>query len=493
MTLLKEEEHTTSGITTAETAIATAFKGNEKHENILDKTQHQLSQDLQHLNESIEKNFHNRSFAVVTALAIKAQLKIEGISQVFALIFMGNPSTLKSTVLEIISDLPDTYRTDSFTPKSFVSHSASVSSKDLTRIDLLPKIRHKTLVTPELAPLFSGNRDELIVYFGMLTRILDGRGFLSDSGVHGQRGYVGDYSFMWIGAVVDIPHRVWKLLGNLGPKIYFLRLPEDTITGKEKVEQIKRTLKDDSYIKRLESSKKAASNFWNIFEKKVLQNNPKIIWDNEKDDDKTLEKIINLGILLSHLRASIPTWQTRNSDSGGSSYNFETPVKEEPSRASSALYNLARGHAALYGRNYLVQDDLSVVIPVALSSAPKERVDLFRLLIENKGRINTDQFIELAQVSRATARKEMEKLSVLGLVESFEEESVTKPILAIKLKDEFNWFVSNEFLSYWNKFKNSLTPKMSKLSTNIKTENLNKKGMNEGEKIDSYTGDNVSE
>ena len=59
VTLLKEEEHTTSGIATAETAITTAFKGNEKHENILDKTQHQLSQDLQHLNESIEKNFHN--------------------------------------------------------------------------------------------------------------------------------------------------------------------------------------------------------------------------------------------------------------------------------------------------------------------------------------------------------------------------------------------------------------------------------------------------
>ncbi len=45
-------------------------------------------------------------------------------------------------------------RVDNFTPKSFVSHAASVAQDKLGEIDLLPKIRNKTMLTKELAPLF---------------------------------------------------------------------------------------------------------------------------------------------------------------------------------------------------------------------------------------------------------------------------------------------------------------------------------------------------
>jgi hypothetical protein len=58
-----------------------------------------------------------------------------------------------------------------------------------------------------------------------MTRILDGNGYESDSGTQGHRGYSGKMMFTWIGAAVDIPHKVHKLLGTLGPKLYFLRLP----------------------------------------------------------------------------------------------------------------------------------------------------------------------------------------------------------------------------------------------------------------------------
>jgi len=223
----------------------------------IDQFQQKLKQEFTHLKEIIEHDFPNRAFTIEAGLSVKAQLKIEGITQVFALIFMGMPSTHKSTVLEIISSLEDCYVSDSFTPKSFVSHSANSKKADLHKVDLLPRIKHKTLITAELAPMFSGNSDDLIEKFGMLTRILDGRGFKSDSGIHGQRGYSGDYSFMWLGAIVDIPHRVWKLIGNLGAKMYFLRLPTDRKSTNAKLEEIKKSLKDDSYVQRLESSKHA--------------------------------------------------------------------------------------------------------------------------------------------------------------------------------------------------------------------------------------------
>jgi len=197
----------------------------------------EASEKLQRLLEIINKYFEGRQFGLEVCLSVKAQLLIEDVTQPFALILMGSPSTSKTTILEIVNSLPDCYKSDKFTPKSFVSHSANVKKKELGKIDLLPRIKHKTLITPELAPMFSGNEDSLVENFGVLTRVLDGQGLVIDSGVHGRRGYTGDYCFMMLGAVVDIPHKVWKVLGNLGPRLYFFRLSEDKLSTKQKREK----------------------------------------------------------------------------------------------------------------------------------------------------------------------------------------------------------------------------------------------------------------
>ncbi|WP_048097246.1 hypothetical protein [Candidatus Nitrosarchaeum limnium] len=436
-----------------------------------DEYQKELLENKNYLIEVIEKEFPNRSFAVTAALSVKAQQMIFGITQVFTMILMGNPSSYKSTILEIVSVLPHCYVSDAFTPKSFVSHSANSKKNELGKVDLLPRIRHQTLITSELAPLFSGNPDQLLEYFGMLTRILDGRGFQSDSGVHGRRGYTGDFSFMWLGAVVEIPHRVWKLLGNLGAKMYFLRLPNDTDSTTEKKRKIKQILKDESYTKKVESAKTAITRFWNVIEKNPQLNEGKIIWDKERDDDSTINKIIDLAIVLAKLRGTIPTWFTSNPDSGGTNYNYETPIIEQPNRASNALYNLARGHAVLCGRNYITDDDLAVVVAVTLSSASRDRVELFKRLLDCNGKQNTEQFMESAKVSRSTALKEMKSLVILELVDMYDEQLETKPVKTIKLKDEYHWFLSLEFKKYMREFDATLNPENSKLS---QKENLEK-------------------
>ena len=94
--------------------------------------------------------------------------------------------------------------------------------KQLRKIDLLPKLQNRLFLTPELAPVFTANEDELRKSLGIITRILDGHGLETDSGAQGHRKY-GKTFFVWIGAGVEIPFRVWQLLGTLGHKIYFLR------------------------------------------------------------------------------------------------------------------------------------------------------------------------------------------------------------------------------------------------------------------------------
>ena len=53
---------------------------------------------------------------------------------------------------------------------------------------------------------------------------------------HGHRKY-GDTMFVWLGAAVEIPFRVWKLLGTLGHKIYFIRhnLQKKTISDLKRI------------------------------------------------------------------------------------------------------------------------------------------------------------------------------------------------------------------------------------------------------------------
>jgi hypothetical protein len=86
---------------------------------------------------------------------------------------------------------------------------------------MLPRIKDKLFLTPELAPTFAAKDDDLIQVLGIMTRILDGHGYESDTGAHGHRGYNERMMFVWIGAAVEIPRKVHKHLTTLWPKLYF--------------------------------------------------------------------------------------------------------------------------------------------------------------------------------------------------------------------------------------------------------------------------------
>ena len=84
--------------------------------------------------------------------------------------------------------------------------------------------------------------------FGKLIRLLDGKGLSVHTGAHGLRGYPGGM-FTWIGAIVEIPPAIWKVLGQLGFKIYFYR-PKIRRLPDEVLEEI--VLKDSFSLKNKE-------------------------------------------------------------------------------------------------------------------------------------------------------------------------------------------------------------------------------------------------
>ncbi len=59
--------------------------------------------------------------------------------------------------------------------------------------------------------------------------------------------------FIWLGAAVDIPYKVHKLLSVLGPKLYFLRLP----MSEENEESLLQSLKEEDFSDKDQKSQKS--------------------------------------------------------------------------------------------------------------------------------------------------------------------------------------------------------------------------------------------
>src|SRR3989344_160636 len=180
---------------------------------------------------TITSNFPEYQFPAKMCLSVISQLLINDVTNPFALVLVDVPSSGKTVTLNFFNGLSSlAYTSDKFTPQSFVSQVANIPKAGLAQVDLLPRIRYKSLIVRELGVIFSQKEEDLLSSLGTLTRVLDGEGLQVDAGVHGQRGYQGDYLFMLLAGSTPLPPRVWRAMGNLGSRLFFLNMnsPEDT-------------------------------------------------------------------------------------------------------------------------------------------------------------------------------------------------------------------------------------------------------------------------
>ena len=148
--------------------------------------------------------------------------------------------------------------------------------------------------------------------------------------------------------------------------------------------------------------------------------------------------------LLARLRGAINVWHSDGE--GGEKLSHTVPVIEKPNRINCLLYNLARAHALIGGRRQLTGDDLWPVLDVTFDSAPTNRAKVIRGLIEAGGSLCTSDLAKLLGHSSPTALKEMEALSLLGIVDKTAEDQHEpgRPETQIKLVSGFDWFAGDE-------------------------------------------------
>ena len=377
-------------------------------------------------------------------------------------VLLGRPGSGKTVAITLLSKWMYGYYTDSFSPKAWVSHTTSVNSQEeLEAVDMLPKMKDRQFLTPELATLFNLKEDDLRLSLATITRIADGHGFASDSGVYGHRAY-GNTMFTWLGAVVDIPNQVYKVLGSLGPKLYFFRLPFSETTALDLLSYI--TDRDD-FNMHYQTIEAALFDYLKWFEigPTLLLRTPdsphlvKVRWDGSKDELNAMQCLVNLAILLGHLRregrAFIPDRVVISGDAEDEGFSYFTGDMEDVQRTATVLKNLARGHALITGRNYVTMDDIPIVVKTVLSTARVERVKAFITLLDNNGSTTKIQLANQLHVSPSTAYRFMTELKAIGLVDveitnriEYTQNNNPSTVKVMTLKnDKFAWFLGDEF------------------------------------------------
>ena len=425
----------------------------------------------QKLNDKVNEYFPTMQLLLDFELSVKKILNIQDITLPFMGIVFAVPSSLKTAFFKFLRNLWYSYYTDKFTARAFVSHSANVSKDKLVEIDMLPQIKDKILLTPELSALFTGKDDDVREQFGMITRLLDGEGLETNSGVHGKRGYYGNYMFTWLGAAVDIPYSVYKFLSTIGFKIYFLRLPRTEVTVDNLFDQLTSKKK---FSEKMEEIEKLLIDYLIYFEICPIfigqDKLAKIEWQNEKDDRESIKIIARLALLLAHLRGHVVVYESsehpdfipsennynnnnNNHSLHNSGFSHRLPTIENPSRAAQQLYNLARGHALSYGRNYITKDDILLVIKVVLSTSLIERVLVLDLLIANKGTLTTSQITESLRIAINSAKRTMTEFKGLELVTMDQVNDNSNSEYKITLNPKFEWFLTDEFKKLRDNFK----------------------------------------
>ena len=388
--------------------------------------------------EKVMSRFPECLAAGEVGLAVIAQLAINDVRNPFGLVYVDVPSAGKTITLNFFSELDElVYSTDSFTPSSIVSHATNRKQEDLEKIDLLPRIRFKTVVVRDLAPIFAERQENLLKNLGVLTRVFDGEGYESDSGVHGKRGYRGDYTFMFLAASTPIAPRVWKFMGTLGSRLFFLNLN----TGDKDEEELADLLiQNDFKLKEKECRSITRDTVLTLREKF-----PHGINWNKNGDPANLRQIISrCAKLLARLRGTLNVWGEEDGSDKGQ--NHTNVVIEKPIRINQLLYNLARGHAAISGRDQISEEDIWPVIEVTLNSAPYNRIKLIEGLIENHGTVNTKLVEWAIDCSNPTALKEIETLRVLGVVDvqNGPGGDPGRPEKIVTIKNDLDWFCSDD-------------------------------------------------
>jgi hypothetical protein len=388
---------------------------------------------LQALSTQVSMAYGNDLAAAMRAvLGVIGALSLTRRDHCIALFLVGGSGVGKSTVARFC--MPETeavarvcYRADNFTRASFVSHSAKVEKGELEKIDLLPRITNKTMITKELGALFSAEETVLRETFGTLTTVLDGNGLVTNSGSHGERGYTGEYLFNWIGATTPPPRRVYELMSQVGNRMLFYEIPERKKTRAALMEFAKSNNTGTPVAQYAALTNQFIEGHFERYP--VNSVDPSTI----HVSDELTEEMVCLADFIAHGRVRI--------DLDPDGFTFERGIVEAPERLILLLRTLALGLALTSERNVVTTDDIAVLRHIAFSTIPPQRREIVKHLINAGGELTSTQLQGLLGFSAAPTLRRMREVGATGIATARITEQRESTASTLALKDEWRWLL----------------------------------------------------
>jgi len=394
------------------------------------------------VNPVINKYYPALLDAVHASLSVFATLSLKNRTKPLSLIFEASSGFGKSAVLQMafpykssadkISKLADyAYRSDKFTPKSFVSHAANKSKKSLAEVDLLPRLENKVLITKELAPIFQGREQEKRENFSILIAVLDGKGFTSDSGTMGQRGYQRNIIFNWLGATTPLSIATHRMMSQLGTRLLFFEISSVEPTD----EELFAYAASDNVGKAEIDCNITVNNFLIDF----FQRHPV---GSMESDSIVIPKSLSIQITL-WAKFLVKGRAEIKYDEDDNDLTPKTANKPEGAwKVIDYFKELARGHALIHDRMEVNSSDIDFISHVAISSVPIQYRALIRELRKSEY-VTSSQCANMSMVSQTTARRFLSELSILGIAKLIKGTTKVNAPDKICLSDEFIWMKIN--------------------------------------------------
>jgi hypothetical protein len=359
----------------------------------------------------VSQHFADVLNALKAALAVIAVGCLADNRQPTTLILVGRSGAGKSMALNFLMPRDEQdklakflYRSDKLTAASFVSHKADLTPEELDEVDLLPRIDGKTMLSKELAPFFSGKREELLDRFAHTASVLDGAGFISDSGSHGRRGYAEPINFQWLGATTPLSSELLDIMASVGPRILFY----DADRPRKDLDALVEYAEHYANTQAMEDCRVAVHELLLRFHRSYP---PGTVQSDEVVFGRShLRHLALWADVLTRLRA-------RNSpiDEG----ELEP---EHPERVLGMLRNFDIGSALIHGRVEVNDYDLAQVAHIGLSSGNAGQGRVLRAMLQNGGKATTPKVAKLAAMSTPTALKHMAGLAMAGVARFIEGE-----------------------------------------------------------------------
>lgn len=358
--------------------------------------------------QAVEDLGEKRDWIMKTILAVYTSTFLEQKDPLW-LILVGNPSSNKTTLVDLLKNDPNVYRLDTMTGNPF---SSGQKESDKPK-DLLPLLDGKCFVIKEYGTLF-GKSDEMVKsLIGDLTAIYDGE-YSKHSPTRGTIRYHSFFSHL--GCVT--PHALEgrkKYMSQVGARFLFLRIP------KLKDLERNKALADlwaNTPRKSKAEVREVVNNFL-VHLSKRLEKQPNIHFSS------SVQKILsNWAILIARARGIVISDSTTFETDSGKKTHYEVVDKqiEEPFRALKQIKKLAECLALVSDRLEVNEEDLDIVRRVVLSSMPVRRADILAAFAD-RSTYTAPQASEQLGKHYKTVKRNLDELVALEVLDSTKTEN----------------------------------------------------------------------